>query len=337
MKSESEFRTFYQTTLEPLLQNLNKLRRGTRAKNMSITLMFMLFLVVLFGLGFFVNRMIYGVWFAESKANVPIILSVIVTIIAFIYYIGTIVANKRKFVVRYKNEIIGSIVRFIDMSLIYSAEDFIPEQEFIASRLFYPKPDRYGGDDFVSGTIDKTHIAFSEVHAKYKTVTTDSNGKTKEKWVPIFDGMFFKADFNKDFNGAYFVLPDMAEKMFGRAGKIFQSSRNRYGELVRLEDPEFEKQFVVYGSDQVEARYILSTALMRRLLNFQQRTGKRIYISFVKSSIYLAIPYRKQLFEPNYYSSLLSEDKTTEYFQDLEMVVGIVSDLNLNTRIWSKQ
>ena len=337
MRSESEFRTFYRTTLEPLLQDLNKLRRSTRAKNMSTTVLFLLFLVLLFGLGFVVNRMIYDVWFTESKANVPIILTVIVTIITLIYYIRTIVTNKKKFVVRYKNEIISSIVQFIDESLIYNEEDYIQEKEFIASRLFYPIPDRYGGDDFVSGTIDKTHIAFSEIHAKYKTVTTDNDGKTTEKWVPIFDGIFFKADFNKDFNGAYFVLPDMAEKMFGRTGKIFQSSKNRYGELVRLEDPEFEKQFVVYGSDQVEARYILSTALIRRLLNFQQRTGKKIYISFVKSSIYIAIPYRKQLFEPNYYSSLLSEDKTIEYFEDLEMIVGIVSDLNLNTRIWSKQ
>lgn len=337
MKTESEFRTYYRDTLEPLLHDLNKLRLGTRAKNMRLTLLFILFLIILFSVGFFVNRMIYGVWFTESKANVPIIICAIVTILTILYYFGAIHANKRKFVIRYKNDIIGSIVKFIDESLKYSAEEYIPIQEFIASKLFYQRPDRYNGDDFVNGTIDKTQIAFSEIHAAYKTVTTDSNGKTTEKWIPIFDGMFFKADFNKDFKGEYFVLPDTAERMFGRTGIFFQSANRRYGELVHLEDPEFEKEFVVYGSDQVEARYILSTALMRRLLDFQRRTGKRIYISFVKSSIYIGIPYRKKLLEPNYYSSLLSEDKTTEYFQDLEMVIAIVSELNLNTRIWSKQ
>ena len=41
--------------------------------------------------------------------------------------------------------------------------------------------------------------------------------------------------------------------------------------LVKLEDPEFEKHFVVSGEDQVEARYILSTCLMQRLTDFRNK------------------------------------------------------------------
>lgn len=336
MKTENEFRSFYRTTLQPSLLDLNKFRRQTRAKNIRITLLYILILALLFVIGFVVNRMIYGVWFTESKANVPIILTVIVVILSLFYYFGLIHANRKKFVTRYKNDIISSIVQFIDESLLYEAENHVPQREFIASGLFYPKPDRYSGDDCVSGKIDKTKITFSEIHAKYKTVVSDDDGKS-ERWIPLFDGLFFKADFNKHFKGEYYVLPDRAEKMFGRAGKLFHSSKNRFGELIRLEDPEFEKEFVVYGTDQVEARYILSTSLMRRLLDFKQRTGKKMQVSFVKSSLYIAIPYRKPLFEPRYYSSILSEDKTIEYFLDLEMAIAIVTELNLNTRIWSKQ
>lgn len=336
MKTETEFKSFYRTTLQPSLLDMNKFRRQTRVKNICITIVYFLILVLLFVIGFVVNRMIYGVWFTESKANVPIILTVIVVILSLFYYFGLIHANRKKFVTRYKKEIISSIVQFIDESLLYEAENLVPQREFIASGLFYPKPDRYSGDDCVSGKIDKTEIAFSEIHAKYKTVVSDDDGKS-ERWIPLFDGLFFKADFNKHFKGEYFVLPDRAEKLFGRAGKLFHSSKNRFGELIRLEDPEFEKEFVVYGTDQVEARYILSASLMRRLLDFKQRTGKKMQVSFVKSSLYIAFPYRKPLFEPRYYSSILSEDKTTEYFLDLEMAIAIVTELNLNTRIWSKQ
>lgn len=337
MKTENEFRSFYRTTLQSLLLDLNKFRHRTRVKNFSITLVYILFLALLFGIGFVVNWMIYGVWFTDSKANVPIIIVVIVVIISLFYFFGTIHSNRRKFVTRYKNEIISSIVNFIDESLLYEAENHVALRDFNASRLFYPKSDRYSGDDCVSGKIDKTEIAFSEIHAQYKTVVSDDEDGKSERWVSLFDGMFFKADFNKHFKGEYFILPDRAEKLFGRAGKLFHSSKNRLGELIRLEDPEFEKEFVVYGTDQVEARYILSTSLMRRLLDFKQRTGKKMKISFVKSSLYIAIPYRKPLFEPRYYSSILSEDKTTEYFLDLEMAIAIVTELNLNTRIWSKQ
>ena len=34
-------------------------------------------------------------------------------------------------------------------------------------------------------------------------------------------------------------------------------------QLIKLEDPEFEKLFAVYGDDQIEARYILTPALMQ--------------------------------------------------------------------------
>lgn len=337
MKTEREFRAFYRATLLPSLMEIDKLRRQVRLKNLLTTVVYIATVIALFALGFVVNRMTYGVWFTESKANVPVIVAVIAAIISFLYYIGKLHTNKRKFVDRYKNDIIGAIVRFVDDGLLYEADKQIAQHEFIASKLFYPAPDRYSGDDYVEGKIGKTQIAFSEVHARYKTVTEDDEGGKSEKWTTLFNGIFFKADFNKNFKGECFVLPDTAEKLFGRTGKFFQSAKKRFGELIHLEDPEFEKQFVVYGSDQVEARYILSASLIKRLLDFKRRTGKKIKISFVKSSIYIAIPYKKPLFEPRYYSSVIDEEKTTGFFLDLEMAIGIEEELDLNTRIWSKQ
>ena len=82
MKTENEFRSFYRSTLQTSLKELNKLRRQTRVKNIRITLLYILFLALLFLIGFVVNRMIYGVWFTENKANVPIILTVIVVILS---------------------------------------------------------------------------------------------------------------------------------------------------------------------------------------------------------------------------------------------------------------
>lgn len=84
MKTENEFRSFYRTTLQPSLLDLNKFRRQTRAKNIRITLLYILILALLFVIGFVVNRMIYGVWFTESKANIPIILTVIVVILSLL-------------------------------------------------------------------------------------------------------------------------------------------------------------------------------------------------------------------------------------------------------------
>ena len=106
---------------------------------------------------------------------------------------------------------------------------------------------------------------------------------------------------------------------------------------VELEDPEFESHFVVYGSDQIEARYILSTSLMARITDFKNKTGKKIFLSFIGSMVFVAVSYSRNLFEPKLFTTLLDFEPIRRYYEDLQLIIGIVDDLNLNTRIWSKE
>ncbi|MFH0911765.1 MAG: DUF3137 domain-containing protein, partial [Planctomycetota bacterium] len=134
------------------------------------------------------------------------------------------------------------------------------------------------------------------------------------------------------------VRPDVAERLLGRIGQWFQKHDfTAPGELVKLEDPEFEKLFAVYGTDQIEARYLLSTSLMRRLVDFRNKTGKTIYVSFVKSCVHIAIVTGENMFEPRIFRTVVDLELVRDYFHDLTLATGIVEDLNLNTRIWSKQ
>ena len=100
---------------------------------------------------------------------------------------------------------------------------------------------------------------------------------------------------------------------------------------------EFEKEFVVYGTDQVEARYILSTALMRRILEFKRKMKVPVCISFVNSNLYMAIGIKKNLFEPRVLRTILDFEMVRDYLEDVILAVGIVEDMNLNTRIWTKE
>lgn len=337
MKTIGEFKKFYRSDLLPSLKELDMRRKKTRRKNFLTTCLFILLLIVMGTVGLLVNRMIYGEYVHERSANVPLTIVLITAIILFLFYIGKIKSNKRGFVDSYKDVIITRIVQFFEENLQYSPKGYVQPQDFIQSGLFLHNPDSYRGDDLVFGRIGKTDIAFSEVHARYKTTITDDEGGSRDKWTKIFDGLFFKADFHKDFRGRHVVLPDSTERILGKQAKIFQKMNKKFGQLIELEDIEFEKEFVVYGTDQIEARYILSASILQKLLDFKNRTGKKIRISFVKSSVFIAIPYKKELFEPNYRKSVINEEKTIQFFRDLEMAIGIVEELNLNLRIWSKQ
>ncbi|MBR3090502.1 MAG: DUF3137 domain-containing protein [Bacteroidetes bacterium] len=334
MKTKQEFKTFYDTELLPKLESIDKERKQAKNKNFITTIVFILIFIALWVIGFLINKAVYGVPFDNKSANVPLIITIILFIMGIGVYFYYLKRNKSAFVDSFKNNIITPIIEFIHKDLKYSSKDFIKKNEFIESGIFTNTPDRYYGDDLIYGTIDKTEIAFSEVHASYKTSAGDDD---KERWVDIFNGLFFKADFNKNFNGKYFVLPDFAERKFGRIGTAFQKLNKHYGELVQLEDIEFEKEFAVYGSDQIEARYILSSSIMQRLLDFKRKTNKDIMLSFVNSNIYIAIPYKGNLFDPRYHRSVINEKQTMSYFNDLELAISIVEDLNLNNRIWTKQ
>ncbi len=240
----------------------------------------------------------------------------------------------------FKREVITMLVKSINPSLMYDPKGSISYNEYMQSQIYLHDVDRFEGEDFVSGTIGATPFRFSELHSEYVTTSTDKDGHTHRNWHTIFQGIFFIADFNKHFNGTTVVLPDSAEKLFGRIGQKFQELSGKLtfkrGDLVKLEDPEFERHFVVYGSDQIEARYILSTSLMQRIVDFRQRSGRRVALSFVNSVINVAIEDSRNKFEPPLFGSLLKGDYINEYLADLRFVLGIVDDLNLNLRIWSK-
>jgi hypothetical protein len=319
MKTIEELKTFYQTDLRGRLESLEKKRRNILQKVISA------------GICIFLAVMIFAFFFLRSFTMQPIHLFFALVFSLILFGIITYLMT-RNYVNEFKNKIIRKIVNFIDPDLNYSPRGCISKTIFMASKIFKTKPNRYKGDDLVHGKVGQTKIRFSELHAEYES----GSGKNRSRRT-VFKGLFFIADFNKHFRGETIVLPDTAENLFGSFGKLLQSWNIARADLIKLEDPEFEKLFVVYGNNQIEARYILSTSLMARISDFKKKTGRKIYLSFIYSNVYVAVEYTKNLFEPRIFRTLLDFEPIAEYFDDLSLAVGIVDDLNLNTRIWTKQ
>ncbi len=318
MKTIGDVREFFQTELLPDLRVLETQRQAVLRK------------VLLMTGGLVGTALAIGlVLVAQVGHPAPLCFVVIPTAVLAWLICNFLIRGYR---CQFKGSVIQKLVHFIHPDLVYTPEEGIARDTFKHSELFKHRIDRYHSEDQVYGTFGVTRMGFSEVHAEYKTRSNKQN-----HWHTLFRGLFFVADFNKHFQGKTMILPDTAERLFGRFGKKLQSWNMSRDQLVKLEDPDFEREFVVYGSDQIEARYILSTSLMARIMAFKQKTDKRIHISMVGSHVFVAIPYEKNLFEPRLFTSLLRFQPIAEYMADLQLGMGIVEDLNLNTRIWSKQ
>ena len=320
MNNYKDLKDFYETKLLPDLKMLDKERKQVDRRVIIVAVVAFVFIIA------------EGKFIPSSAGGVTGILQVTTGAFAFII-VGLI---SKKFKLGFKNKIIARITGFVDESLTYQPEGSVPRSEFLKSAIFQHSCDSFKGEDHIHGTLDKTAIEFSEVVAKYRT-SSGSGSNQKQKYSTYFKGVFFIADFNKHFKTRTLVLPDTAEKLFGKFGQKLQSMSFSRGKLVKLEDPEFEKEFCVYGDDQVEARYILSTSLMRRILDFKNKWKTKIYLSFVDSKVYIAISLNKNLFETRLFRTIVNYSFIEENVKYLILLIEIVEDLNLNTRIWSKQ
>jgi hypothetical protein len=279
----------------------------------------------------------------------------------------------------FKREVIRPLVAHVAPTVVYHPDRHIPQHVFEESGLYQVKPSAFRGDDLAEGRLGDVDLCFSELDVEHVERSGDRSGRNT-----AFKGLFFVADFHKNFAGFTIVRPrrprvlgtyasraSRAEKM--NAGLAFTEhlmgtrwspAATRYGPLqeVELEDPAFAECFDVYATDQVEARYILSPGMMQRLLEFRQEAirareelSARIaarkkffqmvdqedmesgmfYVSFARSNVYIAKHHFRDLFEIDP-TRPLTTATVEAYAADLQFAVGIVEDLNLNTRIWSK-
>ncbi len=257
--------------------------------------------------------------------------------------IGTIIYQVRvaslghEYIRHYKKTVIPALLSAIDPNLVYNPDGGISSSTFVDTELYTTHPDRYSTEDLIQGNYGKTFLQLAEIYAEERRSRTDSDGRKETYYVTIFNGLFLIADFHKHFHGRTFILPDNSEKSFGGVARFFQKmGGRRETNLIRLEDPEFENAFAVYATDEVEARYILSTAMLRRVLDMRNRFGKDVRLAFKESCLILAVPHAKPFLEPKTSMPATDQTQIRGMLRELQLILDTIEELDLNTRIWSK-
>lgn len=274
---------------------------------------------------------------AERKKviNIYIVLLIILIVCCFInkdfagplilLFIWLSFKLKKKYINKFKEVVVNRILYFIDENLEYEKNNYVKVNEFDNSNLFDLYTD-YKGENYVTGKIkgsDKSdnymNIELSELNVGYR----GKKGKSKLK-VSIFKGLFYVVDFNKKISSYVKVMPYATESVF--------ENKN----LIHLEETEFSGMYQVYSSDQIEARYILSTSLMNRITEYTKKHNKKMYMSFKNDKVYIAISTNEKYFEPKVFKSLYEYNIIEEYYENFKDIIDIVEELNLNLDIYNK-
>lgn len=365
-KTDEEFELYYENELKPKVEALEKERLKTmdlakgQAKKLILPVAgLILIYIFLSDLAFyaFAAVVLYGA-----------------------YLFSDVRKQRKALSQKIKEEVVTDLVHFLNKNFTYEPRKYLAKKQFVRSNIFKNNPDRYSGDDLIKGFVGsdkkevqdidgnptKTDLSFSEVHAQKVERYRDKNGKTKERVHTIFQGLFFIADYNKDFDGLTIVVPK--QRQINILPSIFDSNSENKLEEVDLENIDFMDKFTVRTTDQITARYILTPNFMHRLMEFttrepekaEQQEPKSIkeafqmglsaasnsstesyfetapYFSFRNGKMYFMLPTKKKHFEFNLLLPL-NKDLIKSYFSDINIALELVDELNLNLRIWNKE
>ena len=224
-------------------------------------------------------------------------------------------SKRRNFRSNFKSRVVASIAKSFGLS--YDESGGLGTDEFF--EIYDCYINEQSSEDMMSGEVQGVRVRFSDFYAAEK-VRTKNGTRTDVK----FQGVLFVADFHKRLNCEVRVC--------------HKNSRNlrRYGQRANMDDVKFEEFFDVYTTDQVGARYALTPLLMQQLTEVYLRLGSQINAVLREDKIYVAIETWRDNFEPRIDCSLKQDATITLYVDEIGALAGIVSELNLNRKIWSE-
>jgi hypothetical protein len=315
----------------PDIEEMENLRLKFRKRKRTFVLISVIAIILLI----IIFLSVYRGFFIAFGVEAVMIAAVIVLLVLLIFYAVYISPILSKLKSRFKKSIIAHYIQSILPGAQYEPEKYHPLQTYYDSLLFMIDVDRHNGANYVHGIFDKTDVSFSYMHTEYKQVSHTKNG-TKTTWHTIFKGIFMCADSNKRFAGKTLVLPDTAEKYLGGFGKWLQKkSGNPVGEMVYMENVNFEKEFVVYSTDPVEARYLITPKIQEQIFGMKKLLKKDLRLSFVNNNVFIAVS-RENIFQLNTSLSFTNNDTLKYYMKDIVELQTLIHLLDLNTRIWGK-
>ena len=221
-----------------------------------------------------------------------------------------------------KEQIYPHIFRFFGDDFVYRQNGPLSISSLESSGII-PSHDNAYTEDYVHGSYRRVELELTEA----KLTETRGSGKNR-RTVTVFRGIFITFSVNKNFAGRTIVRKDR-----GAIGNWFTDKFNKM-ENVTLEDPEFERRFEVYASDQVEARYMLTPSFMQRLLDLSAvLQGSKLQCSFYDDKLLLMVASNHDRFETaSIFEPATFVPEINTVLKEMSLIFQIVDVLKLDQR-----
>ena len=296
-------------------------RKRKKASFFVFTILFLISALILFFNFDSIMSMLHSIkWNQHTLLTLFIIVFNILVVVGVIF--GLICAltnggaNTQEEYLAYKHAYKGYFIAqqlaetFTDLN--YHHEQGLDKNILAKTDLIYTGSD-YSSNDLVIGKYK--NVDFTQADVKIIDYYTDSDGDRHSRIVFLGRYMIFK--FPKKFKSKMII------------------SFNGYGEglfdRITTESTEFNKRFLVYAEDKLEALYILTPDFMEKLEKLGQQYDNKISFYFADDKLYIGINDGNNVFEPPNPATPIDEAKEkAKVIQDMKAITNIVDDLKLN-------
>lgn len=193
----------------------------------------------------------------------------------------------------HKRDIVGTLVSAFDPSWRYAPDTGYPYRDYERSDVALTPFDEYTSEDTITGVRDGKRFVCVELHTK----AWQGRGQHR-RLTTLFRGLFMRVTLGIRTDSRTVVLADSSERTWGPyIGRLIQQWRLPPDPIVHLENPDFEREFVVHSSDAVAAHQLLTPRLMEHLTALRRR-GRSLSLALNQGVATLAVGVDRDLFEP---------------------------------------
>lgn len=191
-----------------------------------------------------------------------------------------------------------------------------PAFDTFMQRRLLPRYTRKTFEDLIEG--ERAGCAFQLYEAHLQERRQSGRSSTM---VTVFRGQLVRIAFPTAFHGTTVVLRDAGMFNFAKGAG---SDLKRVG----LVDPVFEKAFEVFGSDQVEARYLLTPTFMERLLELERELeGSKLRAAFTGGDLLIAVEGGDMFEAGSMFETLHDPERARRIMGEIETIHGMIDAL----------
>lgn len=278
----------------------------------------------------------------------------------FRYFKNKYFCGNKKFKSLVKKDLLPKILESLEGISWCSGKETISDETIRKSQLFGSYNIRENDNAF-TGEYKGVTFKVSETNLSYESGSGDDHTVSN-----VFKGIIILIDSNKEIKAHTKIQPKMDKKteiictlllvfLWGSLLYYAISSESYFisciflfsgtisiislfshsNKEMNLEDPDFNKKYIVTTEDQVEGRYLITTGFMDRFKNLQTAFGtKNIECAFFDNKIMFALHTNKDFFELSggLFHSLKHPKQVKSFYEETTAIYDIIDYFKLDEK-----